>query len=240
MKICVIGLDGAVPELVFQDERLVNLRRLVDAGLYGMLQGAKIVSPDSAFTVLTMGQVHNSAGAQSIAELLMAKGKKAVVVSESEAVQSQVAVQDWDYFQFIDLGLREISYARPHTGAEESASTTVTDYHLSFDEQVGKVMELLDDQTILLVVLASGSQNQDDPPSGLGLFLLAAPNCPIGGEHEGARLVDIAPTLLDLAGYEIPASMQGRSLVAGMEKRVPTEEDHEKIIYDRLAGLGYV
>jgi arylsulfatase A-like enzyme len=52
--------------------------------------------------------------------------------------------------------------------------------------------------------------------------------------------LDLAPTLLDLAGYEIPASMQGRSLVAGMEKRAPAEEDHEKIIYDRLAGLGYV
>jgi hypothetical protein len=25
-----------------------------------------------------------------------------------------------------------------------------------------------------------------------------------------------------------------------MEKRAPAEEDHEKIIYDRLAGLGYV
>jgi bisphosphoglycerate-independent phosphoglycerate mutase (AlkP superfamily) len=33
------------------------------------------------------------------------------------------------------------------------------------------------------------------------------------GEFEGAKLLDIAPTLLDLAGYEIPAAMQGRSLV---------------------------
>jgi arylsulfatase A-like enzyme len=57
-------------------------------------------------------------------------------------------------------------------------------------------------------------------------------------------LLDIAPTLLDLAGYEIPESMQGRSLVAGMEKKIPgggsTDDDAEKIIHDRLAGLGYV
>ena len=91
-------------------------------------------------------------------------------------------------------------------------------------------------------------QENDTGPDGCnhaqyGMFLLAAPNCPINGEYEGAKLLDIAPTLLDLAGYEIPDSMQGKSLVAGMEKRTPgdgTDADSEKIIHDRLAGLGYV
>jgi predicted AlkP superfamily phosphohydrolase/phosphomutase len=76
-----------------------------------------------------------------------------------------------------------------------------------------------------------------------GMFLLAAPNCPLRGEYEGAKLLDIAPTLLDLAGYDIPPSMQGRSLVAGMEKKPPEGfggDDKEKIIRDRLAGLGYI
>jgi predicted AlkP superfamily phosphohydrolase/phosphomutase len=45
-----------------------------------------------------------------------------------------------------------------------------------------------------------------------GMFVLSAPNCALRGEYKGARLLDIAPMLLDLAGYEIPASMQGRSL----------------------------
>ena len=75
-----------------------------------------------------------------------------------------------------------------------------------------------------------------------GMFLLAAPNCPLRGEHQGARLLDIAPTLMDLAGYEIPESMQGRSLVAGMEKKAPDGGfgSGEATIRDRLAGLGYV
>ncbi len=77
-----------------------------------------------------------------------------------------------------------------------------------------------------------------------GMFLLAAPNCPLHGEYQGAKLLDIAPTLLDLGGYEIPPSMQGRSLVAGMKKEPPqgepAEDDKEKIIRDRLAGLGYI
>src|SRR5205823_12319775 len=38
MKICVLGLDCAAPEIIFGDERLVNLRRLMDAGVNGRLE----------------------------------------------------------------------------------------------------------------------------------------------------------------------------------------------------------
>ncbi|MBA3915372.1 MAG: alkaline phosphatase family protein, partial [Acidobacteriales bacterium] len=59
-------------------------------------------------------------------------------------------------------------------------------------------------------------QENDTGPDGCnhaqyGAFILAAPNCPLSGEYEGARLLDIAPTLLDLAGYDIPETFQGRS-----------------------------
>jgi len=47
-----------------------------------------------------------------------------------------------------------------------------------------------------------------------GSFLLASPNLPLRGEVEGMRLLDIAPTLLDLAGHAVPESMQGSSLRA--------------------------
>ena len=75
-----------------------------------------------------------------------------------------------------------------------------------------------------------------------GMFILTAPNCPLSGEFEGARLLDIAPTLLDLAGYKIPETMQGRSLVAGLEKKRSggSNGEAERIVHDRLAGLGYV
>ena len=92
-------------------------------------------------------------------------------------------------------------------------------------------------------------QENDTGPDGCnnaqyGMFILIAPNCPLTGEYEGARLLDIAPTLLDLAGYEIPETMQGRSLVAGMDKKSPradsSDNEAEKAIHDRLSGLGYV
>jgi len=51
-----------------------------------------------------------------------------------------------------------------------------------------------------------------------GMFVLVAPNCPLRGEYHGARLLDLAPTLLNLAGYEIPSAMQGRSLVSRREQ----------------------
>jgi len=74
-----------------------------------------------------------------------------------------------------------------------------------------------------------------------GSFLLVAPNLPLRGEYEGARLLDIAPTLMDLAGYEIPETMQGRSLVAGMEKKPPEGYGAgEDAVTNRLEGLGYI
>jgi predicted AlkP superfamily phosphohydrolase/phosphomutase len=46
-----------------------------------------------------------------------------------------------------------------------------------------------------------------------GAFVLAAPHCHLRGELTGVHLLDIAPTLADLAGWERPASFQGRSLL---------------------------
>src|SRR5689334_23095462 len=43
MKILVIGLDCAAPELLLGDERLVNFRRLMEAGCFGQLES--IVPP---------------------------------------------------------------------------------------------------------------------------------------------------------------------------------------------------
>ena len=54
----------------------------------------------------------------------------------------------------------------------------------------------------------------------------------------------MAPTVLDLAGYDIPGSMQGKSLVAGVEKKAadggPDDSEAQRLIQDRLAGLGYI
>ncbi len=76
-------------------------------------------------------------------------------------------------------------------------------------------------------------------------FVLVAPGNPLAGEVEGARLLDVAPTLLDLGGYDIPPSMQGRSLVAGLDRVEanggdPGGAEDDETVRSRLSGLGYL
>ena len=80
-----------------------------------------------------------------------------------------------------------------------------------------------------------------------GAFILASPNLPPRGEVDGVRLLDIAPTLLTVGGYEVPDSMQGRSIVqANPQGAGPSGEgsgysrEDEDIVRDRLSGLGYI
>jgi arylsulfatase A-like enzyme len=66
----------------------------------------------------------------------------------------------------------------------------------------------------------------------------------LSGEVADAGLLDISPTLLELAGQEAPASMQGRSLLDGRtqmrEATAALSMDEEEIIRQRLVGLGYI
>lgn len=77
-----------------------------------------------------------------------------------------------------------------------------------------------------------------------GAFILAAPNVPPLGELIGARLLDIAPTLMEVGGHDIPESFQGRSLFGGSLRRCAAEGalsgTGEEILRRRLAGLGYI
>jgi predicted AlkP superfamily phosphohydrolase/phosphomutase len=80
--------------------------------------------------------------------------------------------------------------------------------------------------------------------SQFGSFMLAAPNSPLQGEVEGAHLLDIAPTLLTLGGYDVPDSMQGRPLVTDDQALQPVgagvSESDAEVIRQRLSGLGYI
>jgi predicted AlkP superfamily phosphohydrolase/phosphomutase len=93
-------------------------------------------------------------------------------------------------------------------------------------------------------VLENDTGPDDCNHAQFGAFILAAPNGTLRGELSGAHLLDMAPTLLELGEYEIPQSMQGRSLATGTGPRLPDDDDHtsieEAIIRDRLSGLGYL
>lgn len=80
--------------------------------------------------------------------------------------------------------------------------------------------------------------------SQYGCFILASPDNTPSGEVHGAQLLDVSPTILELGGYDVPASMQGRSIVDN-QSLDPAElpgfsSEEEKIIRERLSGLGYI
>jgi predicted AlkP superfamily phosphohydrolase/phosphomutase len=76
-----------------------------------------------------------------------------------------------------------------------------------------------------------------------GAFVLAGPGVHRRGAVEGARLLDVAPTLLELGGYDIPGEMQGHSLVTGSTaapEQPGVSEEAGAEIRRRLSGLGYL
>lgn len=75
-----------------------------------------------------------------------------------------------------------------------------------------------------------------------GAFALAASGLTSRGELEGVHLLEIAPTLLALGGYDIPDAMQGRPFagrVEGGDDAKGMSSEQRDVIRDRLSGLGY-
>jgi hypothetical protein len=77
-----------------------------------------------------------------------------------------------------------------------------------------------------------------------GAFILAAPGCSVPGQLENVHLLDLAPTLLELGGYDPLPEMQGKSIVRrhGIDRgdKSGVSQNEEEIIRQRLSGLGYV
>jgi len=487
MKILVIGLDCAAPELLFGDERLRNIRWLMNAGCYGRLESVIPPITIPAWMCMATSQDPGSLGvygfrnrldysydrlgivnSKSIQEItiwdqIAREGNRTVIIGvppsypprkvngicvgcfltpdptqnvfthppavgdeicqlvgeypvdvkgfrttkkdwlkdeiyamsgkQFQVVRHFLQSKDWDYFQFVEIGLDRLHHAfwkyhdrqhvlfQPGNPYEE----VIRDYYCYLDDEIGKLLELLTDDTIVLIASDHGAQRLDGgfcinewlvqeellvlheypkevtpfnqlkvnwaktkvwseggyyariffnvkgrepegtidpadyekvrddlkvqleatvndkgahlgtlvfkpdeiyksirnvPPDlmvhfgGLywrsiggvgygrlhvqendtgpddcnhaqfGAYILAAPNNPFKGEQE-AHMLDIAPTLLELGGYDIPSSMQGQSLVTGATVQAgngfgPTAQDNEELVRERLRGLGYI
>jgi predicted AlkP superfamily phosphohydrolase/phosphomutase len=92
-----------------------------------------------------------------------------------------------------------------------------------------------------------------------GIFLAEGPEVIAGKTFSGARIIDVAPTILHLLGVPTPADMDGRALievlegeaaspmeigaaagaVAEVDEETYTEED-KIVINERLRALGYI
>ena len=77
--------------------------------------------------------------------------------------------QEWDYFHFVDIGLDRMhhgfwNYFDPeHVQFEPDNpyQDAIPEYYRLLDEQIGSVLELLNDETMLLVVSDHGAQRLD-------------------------------------------------------------------------------
>ncbi len=477
MKLLVIGLDCAAPEILLGDERLVNLRRLMAAGVYGRLESVIPPITVPAWMCLATSQDPGSLGvygfrnrtdhgyaglaianSRSIQELaiwdqLAREGKRSVIIGVPPSfpprkvngicvgcfltpdpvtdeytwpaavkaeiasvvgdyevdvkgfrtdrkawlrdsifrmsrklfrvVRHYLAAAEWDYFQFVDIGLDRVHhgfwcYHDPEHVLHEPGSefaNVIRDYYLHLDQEIGQLLEGLDDETIVLVTSDHGARRLDGgfavnewlvrekllglteypetvtpfgklavdwsrtrvwseggyyarvffnvkgrEPQGtveqseyeafrderkakleatipgtlvfkpeevyrtvrnvapdlivhfgglayrsiggvgyselivrendtgpddcnhaqFGAFILAGPRWPALGELLGVQLLDLSPTLLELGGYDVPSTMQGKSLVGGAKAPDAMTPDGERIIRERLSGLGYL
>ncbi len=83
-----------------------------------------------------------------------------------EVVRYLMSTVDWDYFQFVEIGLDRIHHGfwkhyDPLHRLHEPGSpyqSVVTDYYRYLDGEIGKTLELIEDDTAVLVVSDHGAQ----------------------------------------------------------------------------------
>jgi predicted AlkP superfamily phosphohydrolase/phosphomutase len=215
MKILVVRFDCAVPELILGEERLSNIRRLMSAGCFGRMERVE-PSADSMPGPMICAEIERNGGRSILLDVPI----DSLTRSNYAKAHELLGHDDWTYFQLNETGLEHIQH------------DVSCDYYQILDEELGTLLALIDDDTAVLVY------------STRGAFVLAVPGQSARGEIEGAGLLDLAPTLLDLAGCPIPASMQGRSLVHAEATHLPVQSEWfdfvDPSVEERLRGLGYL
>jgi predicted AlkP superfamily phosphohydrolase/phosphomutase len=263
MKLLVVSLDSAVPELLLREERLTNIRRLMHAGCFGRMDGVDAPTHDPLNPANSL-----STSAQTIRDEIARNGGRSIllgvpvdpdehsthdrdslyagIVSSTrrnfDEARELLGPNDWAYFQLFEPGLERMQH-----GFRDDQDI-LHNYYQLLDEELGTLLALIDDDTAVLVYSGPGAGALKgeffNNGSQDGAIVLAVPGQSARGEIEGARLLDLAPTLLDLAGCEIPASMQGRSLVHVQGTQPPVQSEWfdfvDPSVEERLRGLGYL
>ncbi len=86
-----------------------------------------------------------------------------------EVIRYLMETVDWDYFQFVEIGLDRVHHGfwkhhdplhRQHD-PESPFKTVVWDYYKYLDEEIGSILELIEEDTAVLVVSDHGAQRLD-------------------------------------------------------------------------------
>jgi len=225
MKILVITVESPNPSLLLEDDRLINLPYLVGAGSWG-----KIAQRDS----------DTAAGWPPLWDHLAAHGKRSILVgshfdgkqdcaslidrypaflnTDSPLPLELIQTQPWDYFHLIDA-------IADHPNAR-----------LEFDQKIGSLLELISEETIVLVLSLPAAKGAE---SAEGCFILATQQRAVADTLEGVHLVDLAATLLLLGGFPPLPESPGIPLALAVSESENRGDDDE-VIRERLRGLGYI
>jgi len=128
MKILVMRLQGAKRAKLFSDERLENLRRLMDMGCFGELEG----NP-AEWNILARHETHTL----TLGEFLLQAGKDVATFDDFSALQGKLESGTWDCCQLT---------------ASFPADNGSADPYLDFDRNLGDSLQHLSDDTLLAVI----------------------------------------------------------------------------------------
>src|SRR5436305_1636165 len=134
MKICILGLDCAAPEVIFGDERLVNIRRLMDTGVYGGLESVNIPITVRGWMGISMRQDPGSLRVYGCC----------------------------DGFDRIHHGFANYFYPKHRQFKPDNPyQNAIPEYYLRLDEEIDHVLEQHYNDTIVLLVSDHGAQTLD-------------------------------------------------------------------------------
>jgi arylsulfatase A-like enzyme/tetratricopeptide (TPR) repeat protein len=144
----------------------------------------------------------------------------------SAAINWIASNQQSPFFLFIHYYDPHARYHPPEPFLTKYSSNPYLGEIAYVDQQIGKILESLKsirNNTVILITADHGEGLGDHDELGHGLFLydstihvpfvLAGPGIPSKQISQQVQLIDVAPTILELAGIQKPTEIDGRSLV---------------------------
>jgi hypothetical protein len=128
MNVLVLHFPGAKRAVLFTDERLENLRRLMDMGCFGPLTAS------GEWNVLARQENHTL----TLMEYFQQADKLCVETSDPVTLREKLSVGDWDYLQY--------------TAASYPADDWSADDSLRLDQEVGEALQELSDDTVITIL----------------------------------------------------------------------------------------
>lgn len=128
MKILVFDLNGAQRAKLFGDDRLENLRRLLDMGCFGELEG-----DPREWNIVGRHEAHTL----TLAEFLAQAGKEVATFEDFTSLQTKLESGAWDCCQL---------------NASFQSGGGTSDPYLDFDLGLGETLQHLSDDTLLAII----------------------------------------------------------------------------------------